>query len=235
MESPNTSGMNSTAVRKEAAFWALRVASNDLDEIERREFAVWAKQSPENIRALLQIVAIQTMLSNSHSLDRLFRLRSKVINFPKQPHPPPDQKKEKEEADHERRIENVGTLLGLAVSSTYLEHFRRDNRRAKLALGGLSLLLLVASVTSFPAAFPAVGLCFASLAAVTLKEMIVGYRVTHGLFGNTTSEIRALLRFLIKNAAIIDFDGRNGKQRPIFEPATRADERPAIPARAITE
>ncbi|WP_235936691.1 hypothetical protein [Steroidobacter agaridevorans] len=145
---------------------------------------------------------------------------------------PPRQTKSTCPARHEQA---AADLLSLSLSSTYLVHFQKANRPAKLALVGVSLLILIVSMLGFPGALPVAGLSISFLAAVALKEGVVSYRISHGLFGSTAAEARLLLRFLIQNSSAIDFDDRNGKPRRIFEPPVQSTGRQKVPAGAITE
>lgn len=235
MEDPKATGLNSIDP-SEAALWTVR-ARDGLTNDQKREFVAWIKNSPENVSELLEMLRIEETLTR-HSLKSPFWGRGDVTHILKpSPHPPLEERLKERTGNigQERHNHEISTLLGRAVSSTYLEHYRKDNRPAKATLSGLSILLLVTSTTIYPAAIPAAALCIASLAALALKESLVSYRITHGLFGSTTSEIRALLRFLIRNAANIDFDDRNGKRRPVFEPPARRAECETNPAGAITE
>jgi hypothetical protein len=201
---------------QEAAYWHLVI--KDEGELERRSarlFHAWLKRNPENIKEILKI-ADHDRTIDSHRL--WTAISSAVEEIPD--YQPPSQR---------------DATVGRALSSSYLEQLRRDNRPAKWTLGVLSGLILGASISICPPALPAAAVSVGFLAAVALKEALVRYRVSRGLFGNTVREIRALLRFVLEHSTSIDFDDPTGRRRPAFEPEVRSVEQAAPPVGAIAE
>lgn len=211
----------------EAATWLLKTRSNDLTDADRASFAAWLKSSSRNVAAIIAIMAIENDL-RSRILKRPRVSRPNIIEFDFRARQVADPKE-----DHDRTI--ARTMARLALSSTYLEKLRKKNRPAKLLLSGISVIISIATVLGSPTAQHAMILSVGFLVILVLKELVVGYRISHGLFGNTASEARELLRFLITNAETIDFDDHNGKPRPVFERGPRSCEPPVVPTGVIVE
>jgi hypothetical protein len=233
MESQRLEHSEKMLIAEQAAQWLLRAESSRLTRADRRLFMAWLKRSPDNIAALLQISALEGQMSRQRVVHLAAGRRLEEQNAFCGVAPP---HLDENSISLASRSRGKNALLGVALSSTYLERFRRSNRSAKMALGGLSVLTIcAAALLSFQAVLPAAAISIGFLAAIALKEAVLGYRISHGLFGNTASEARLLLRFLIQNSTTIDFDDGNGRPRPVFEQATRATGRQSIPAGVITE
>lgn len=128
-----------------------------------------------------------------------------------------------------QRLSRAKAAKEVALSLTYLRHYKRVHSSLKLALAisaGLFGMLSfkypemeLISLSLVPIAF---------LGLITIKETLVEYRIRKGLFGTNQVEARALINFMIRNADDIDFTDSNGKLRRALLPESEgsARERP---------
>jgi hypothetical protein len=82
------------------------------------------------------------------------------------------------------------------------------------AVGILILTYAFGFETMSNTIFIPLGLCFLLL----IKDAVLHYRVTHGLFGTNAYEARMMIDFLLENADKTDFTDGNGKLKPAFLP-----------------
>lgn len=125
----------------------------------------------------------------------------------------------------------------LAVSLTYLWYLREKGTRVKLALLFAATSFLIASLWFENAGLVQVAAVLVAYAAfLAIKEAVVEYRVSNGLFGGTESEVRDLIKFIIDHAEKIDFTGGDGNRLPPFVAAQERLEqgRDGIPGKVAT-
>jgi hypothetical protein len=171
---------------EEAAYWYLRSIDEKLSLAEKREFVCWLRRSPANISELLQISKFATR--NDRVVFRFLRTR-------------PD-------AQH-------GRSRKLALSLTYFSHLKRQHLYSKLMLLSVALCTIVVGfIVESTRSLSLAGISLACFALLSIKELLVGYRVSKGFFGSTESEARDLVQFIIDNANEIDFTDGDGKRRP---------------------
>lgn len=219
MESARGNAREKKIKTRVAMHWYLKAYGNELTRKERKQFFAWLKKSPANVAELIGVLNLQDRVC-ARRLRDMSQPPARLETFARRASP----------------LRARNDLLGLALSSTYLLHLRKENLPAELALGGMALLtILAALVLGIPGALSVSGACLGFLATLALRNAVIGYRVSRGLFGSTAAEARLLLRFLIKNSTTIDFDDRNGKPRAVLEPPARPTEGQRIPVGAVTE
>ena len=112
-----------------------------------------------------------------------------------------------------------GRSKEIAISVTYLNHLRRRNgaTKATLALAGL---LSAGAQIHYPdfQLLPIAIVCTVVLSLITLKEVLIEYRVREGFFGTTRSEAKELIAFMVNHAKDIDFHDDNGTLRQALIP-----------------
>src|SRR5262245_5257516 len=122
----------------------------------------------------------------------------------------------------------------LALSLAYLIDLKRRYRwiRALLVVGILVLMLKAGLHDMLtPLEIGAVRMVFvlgALLGLTLLMELVVEVRIWKGWFGTAEWEARELVRFLVSNAAEIDFFDEDGKRRRVLLPDSPED-RQSVP------
>lgn len=115
------------------------------------------------------------------------------------------------------------------ISVTYLNQVRERDVRARTILMISTVVLLVLTYAFDVAAISnAIFVPLVLYLLLLLRDVVLQYRITHGLFGSNEYEAHALIEFLLENADKTDFTDGTGKLKPIFLPENlRVDSAPA--------
>lgn len=120
-------------------------------------------------------------------------------------------------------------IRDLTLSLAYLRDLKRRSLRVRMILVmGILVFMVKAGALSVHAplemnAASVVFILAACLGLTLMMELVVEVRILMGWFGTTEWEARELLRFLIRNAADIDFVDDDGNRRRVLLP-----ERPEV-------
>jgi hypothetical protein len=115
-------------------------------------------------------------------------------------------------------------IRDLTLSLAYLRDLKRRSLRVRMILlMGILVFMVKAGVLNVhaPLEMKAASVVFifaACLGLTLMMELVVEVRILMGWFGTTEWEARELLRFLIRNAADIDFFDDDGKRRRVLLP-----------------
>lgn len=119
-----------------------------------------------------------------------------------------------------------------AISLAYLHHIKKRNSGQKLALIVLAFFFYIAFIKTgnqISQAFSLVNMIAWIL--ITVKEMVVEYRIGCGYFGTNQVEAREILRFIVERSDDIDFTDGSGKPRRALLPdKSQGDKRHAAPS-----
>ena len=202
------------AAINEAVLWLLR--SRHLSIGERRELARWLRRSPGNVSALLLLTAVlRRPVIHRRPANWFERALTWLLPAP--------------------RVDVRSCSRQYALSLSYLEHVRKRYFRPKIALlcvavFGVACWWVLDDLRPLNVALVA----FAGFLLLIAREVVVGYRIVHGYFGNTESEVREFVKFITEHRADIDFTDRGGKRRPalVAEPRHPDSAAPAASDRS---
>jgi len=212
MEIPEGKQRQSNADLYEAALWYLRSKAKDLPTEEMQEFASWLQRSPENASALLRIAEVEGCVIPRRRAGRFKQIVARALGL---------------ELAHTQT-----TSKHRALSLSYYKHMRQKSQYPKIGL----LLVALCGVGTWmflgdarPAKIAVVA--FACFALLMIREAVVRFRVEHGYFGNTESEVRDFVKYIVARRGDIDFTDQGGKRRPSLVPEPRPDSAtPTTPA-----
>lgn len=188
----------------EAAIWYLRSMAKQLSLSERNEFASWLRDSPENVSSFFLVrTVVRRVVPRRRSTSRLKKALTRVL-----------------------RLDRAGTVAysrHRTLSLSYYKHVQQQSLYPKIGLlavavcGGASWMFLhdARSLKIAAVAF----VCFGLL---MLREAVIGFRVANGYFGNTESEVRDFVKFIMAHRSDIDFTDQGGKRRPSLIPEPNA-------------
>ena len=167
----------------------------------------WSKASDWGITAGVVAVAVSVLAnalfdrSSSTILIRTLLIRRRLVRLNISSRPKPNE---------------------VAISLTYLGHLRRSSATPKIVLALAASTSAVAHLR-YPdlSLLPIALVCTTILALISLKEMLVEFRVRRGYFGTTRSEAKDLIAFMIANAKDIDFHDDSGALRRALIPQTK--------------
>lgn len=106
-----------------------------------------------------------------------------------------------------------------ALSVTFLNQVREQTARARtflfIAVAGL---LILTYAFDFAPMSNAIYVPLGLYLLLLIKDAVLHYRVTHGLFGTNAYEARVMIDFLLENADKTDFTDGGGKLKQAFLP-----------------
>ncbi|WP_153065880.1 hypothetical protein [Xanthomonas campestris] len=116
-----------------------------------------------------------------------------------------------------------------AITVAYVAHVKGKSRLMKAALATLMIATFFMQYwTPGIRAAEATAMCLVAFLLIVAHEYILEYRVKNGYFGNTASEAKKLVEYVIKNADSINFDDNDGSPRRTFEPEKEASGQEVI-------
>jgi hypothetical protein len=123
-----------------------------------------------------------------------------------------------------------------ALSLIYYKHVKRQYLYPKfglltIALGSVAAWMFLQDPRPLKIALVAVA-CFVLM---LVRERVLRYRVKHGYFGGTESEVRDFVKFIAAYRGDIDFTDQGGKRRPslVPEPSDRASSAASAPSGVV--